>query len=59
VTVPQASALAFPKEVHPVEVIKADVAHTTMPAPLHANGPGGNGAAKASTPTSTANVWAP
>ncbi len=60
VTVPQASAIAFPKEVHPVEVIKAGVAHTTIPAPLSTNGSGnGNGAAKAATPTSTANVWAP
>jgi homogentisate 1,2-dioxygenase len=59
VTVPQASAIAFPKEVHPVEVIKAGVAHTTIPAPLNGNGSASNGAAKAATPTSTANVWAP
>lgn len=60
VTVPQASAIAFPKEVNPVEVIKAGVSHTTMPAPKSTNGSSaGNAAANGATPTSTANVWAP
>lgn len=57
VTVPPASAAAFPKEVHPVEVIKAETATTLIPAP------GTNGQHGTSTPrptgTSTANVWAP
>jgi len=59
-TVPAASAAAFPKEVHPVAVIKADVAQTVIPAPGtnasangHANGASGKSAA------GTANVWAP
>lgn len=56
VTVPPASAAAFPKEVNPVAVIKADVAQTTIPAP----GTNGNGnGVKAPAGTSTANVWAP
>jgi homogentisate 1,2-dioxygenase len=56
VTVPPASAAAFPNEVHPVSVIKADVSQTVIPAP----GTGGNG--HGTTPvggTGTANVWAP
>jgi homogentisate 1,2-dioxygenase len=60
-TVPPASAAAFPKEVHPVHVIKADVNSTIIPAP-GVNGNGGpNGAANGVTMpgTSTANVWAP
>ena len=59
-TVPAASAAAFPKEVQPVAVIKADVSQSVIPAPGTngaANGNGGNGAAK--TGTGTANVWAP
>ncbi|MDX2148195.1 MAG: homogentisate 1,2-dioxygenase [Planctomycetota bacterium] len=62
VTIPPASAAAFPREVHPVSVIKADVAQTVIPAP----GTGGvNGAANGvagttgGAKTSTANVWAP
>jgi len=57
VTVPPASAAAFPREVGPVDVIKAEVAQTIVAAPIAANG--GNGAAKPTTGTSTANVWAP
>ncbi|MFN9975430.1 MAG: hypothetical protein ACK58T_36620, partial [Phycisphaerae bacterium] len=57
VTVPPASAAAFPKEVNPVAVIKADVASSVIPAPVT------NGTAKANgvspVKTSTANVWAP
>lgn len=53
-TVPPASAAAFPNEVHPVDVIKADVAQTVVPAPgAHTNG-------NSVPPTGkTANVWAP
>ncbi len=60
VTVPAASAAAFPKEVNPVAVIKADVAQTVIPAPSSngANGASGN-AAGGVAKTSTANVWAP
>lgn len=64
VTVPPASAAAFPKEVHPVEVIKAETATTLIPAPgTNGGGTGGSpvagrGAA-GTTGTSTANVWAP
>ncbi len=57
VTVPPSSAAAFPKEVNPVAVIKADVASSVIPAPVT------NGTAKANgvspVKTSTANVWAP
>jgi homogentisate 1,2-dioxygenase len=57
VTVPPSSAAAFPKEVNPVAVIKADVASSVIPAPV-ANGTAtANGVAPAKT--STANVWAP
>lgn len=58
-TVPPVHAAAFPHEVHPVDVIKADVAQTVLPAP------GGNGASNGSgngipaVKTTTANVWAP
>jgi homogentisate 1,2-dioxygenase len=55
VTVPQASAAAFPREVGPVDVIKADVSQVVLPAP--ANGKAGTGAQ--ATPSATANVWAP
>jgi len=57
VTVPAASAAAFPREVHPVDVIKAEVSQTIVPAPTTTNGSGP--APKQPTPTSTANVWAP
>jgi len=57
VTIPPASAAAFPREVHPVDVIKADVSQTIVPAPSTTNGSGP--APKQPTPTSTANVWAP
>jgi len=57
VTVPPASAAAFPREVHPVSVIKADPTGAILPAPA-TNG-SCNGAVKPATPTSTANVWAP
>lgn len=56
-TVPPVHAAAFPREVHPVEVIKADVGQTVLPAP------GGNGKANGNgvpaVKTTTANVWAP
>ncbi len=60
VTVPPASAAAFPREVHPVAVIKADVAQTTIPAP-GTNGGGGMGGTGVPPvqKTATANVWAP
>ncbi len=54
-TVPPASAAAFPRDVDPVPVIKADVASIVQPAPHTTNG---NGKA-AGTPGDTANVWAP
>jgi homogentisate 1,2-dioxygenase len=57
VTVPSASAAAFPREVHPVAVIKAQVASSVIPAP------GTNGVASGAKPAAqgsgTANVWAP
>lgn len=57
VTVPPASAAAFPAEVHPVDLIKAENAETRIPAP---GTNGSNGAAKTTpTGTVTANVWAP
>jgi len=56
-TVPAASAAAFPKEVHPVAVIKADVAQSVMPAPGTNGTANGNGAVKSTA--GTANVWAP
>lgn len=58
VTVPQASAIAFPREVNPVPVLHAEVSTRLIPAP----GANGNGAAKGATPSragDTANVWAP
>lgn len=55
VTVPPVHASAFPKEVHPVSVIKAEPADTRLPAPV--NGKGASGLP--SVPTQTANVWAP
>ena len=60
VTVPPASAAAFPKEVLPVAVIKADAADTRMPAPGTVVGGNGNGANGGPTmKTVTANVWGP
>lgn len=60
-TVPPASAAAFPKEVHPVHVIKADVNSTVIPAPGVPGNGGANGAPNgaAKSGTSTANVWGP
>jgi homogentisate 1,2-dioxygenase len=59
-TVPPASAAAFPAEVHPVEVIKAGVAQSILPAPSGTAGNGnGNGAPVPAVKTTTANVWAP
>ncbi|HEX8876477.1 MAG TPA: hypothetical protein VF777_06995 [Phycisphaerales bacterium] len=57
VTVPPSSAAAFPKEVNPVAVIKADVASSVIPAPVTNGTAKANGAAPVKT--STANVWAP
>lgn len=59
-TVPPIHAAAFPRETHPVDVIKAEVSQTVLPAP-GGNGKG-NGQTGGSTPavkTTTANVWAP
>ena len=56
VTVPPASAAAFPREVQPVAVIKAGVADVRLPAPTP---PSGNGNAAAGVKTTTANVWGP
>ncbi|MBL8999545.1 MAG: homogentisate 1,2-dioxygenase [Phycisphaerae bacterium] len=56
VTIPPSSAAAFPREVHPVPVIKAEPAQVVIPAP-GANGQ--NGSTPKATGTSTANVWAP
>jgi homogentisate 1,2-dioxygenase len=55
VTVPPASAAAFPKEVHPVAVIKADASDTRLPAPVAH----GNGNSAGAMKTVTANVWGP
>lgn len=55
-TVPPVSAANFPNEVHPVDVIRADVAQTILPAPGRN---GANGSHAAAAPTGTANVWAP
>ena len=57
VTVPPSSAAAFPKEVNPVAVIKADVASSVIPAPVTNGTAQANGVTPAKT--STANVWAP
>ena len=57
VTVPAMHAAAFPAEVHPVDLIKADNAETRIAAP---GSNGSNGAAKgAPIGTVTTNVWAP
>lgn len=56
VTVPPASAAAFPREVQPVAVIKAGVADTRLPAPSNGSG---NGNAAGVMKTTTANVWGP
>ncbi len=61
-TVPAASAAAFPKEVHAVELIKAGVAQSILPAPGGVGGANGTGQPGADAPaakTTTANVWAP
>lgn len=54
-TIPPVHASAFPRELKPVDVIKAEVSQTVMPAPRS------NGAAASTTETKTtsANVWAP
>ncbi|MBX3375657.1 MAG: homogentisate 1,2-dioxygenase [Phycisphaeraceae bacterium] len=54
VTVPPIHAAAFPKETHPVEVIKSDPTGQVLPAPVN-----GSGNSAASVKTVTANVWAP
>ncbi len=68
VTIPPMHAQAFPRETRPVDVIKADVAQTTMPAPgtnggngQGASSPGGTGVppVQGAGKASTANVWAP
>jgi homogentisate 1,2-dioxygenase len=61
VTIPPASAAAFPREVRPVDVIKAEVAQTLIPAPGGGNGstPSGTQPAPGQARTSTANVWGP
>jgi len=58
VTVPSMHAAAFPRDVHPVDVIKADVASTILHAP---GSPNSNGSSKGPSlqPGTTANVWAP
>ncbi|MDX2130989.1 MAG: homogentisate 1,2-dioxygenase domain-containing protein [Planctomycetota bacterium] len=56
VTVPAVHAAAFPREVAPVAVIKAEVGTTVIPAPV---GDGGKGAGTPAVPMRTANVWAP
>jgi homogentisate 1,2-dioxygenase len=56
VTVPPVHATAFPREVGPVEVIKAEPGTTVLPAPIAPKG-SGNGAP--TVPMRTANVWAP
>ena len=55
VTVPQASAAAFPREVNQVPVIQADVSTRIIPAP---GATGSDGGAKHAQ-GGTANVWAP
>lgn len=54
VTVPPIHAAAFPKETHPVEVIKSDPTGQVLPAPVN-----GSGNSAAAVKTVTANVWAP
>lgn len=56
VTVPPASAAAFPREVQPVAVIKAGVADTRLPAPSSGNG---SAPAAGGVKSTTANVWGP
>jgi homogentisate 1,2-dioxygenase len=58
VTVPPASAAAFPKEVGPVAVIRADVAQTVTPAP-GANGKDAASGNGTGPKTVSANVWGP
>jgi homogentisate 1,2-dioxygenase len=55
-TVPPVHAAAFPREVHPVDVIRAAVPQVIIPAP---GTNGTNGAAQPGAGVSTANVWAP
>jgi hypothetical protein len=57
VTVAPVHAAAFPKEVHPVGIIKADNADSRMPAP--GTTVGGNGNGSHPMKMSTANVWGP
>ncbi len=52
---PPASAAAFPRELKPVDVIKAEVSQTVMPAPRS----NGSAASTTETKTTSANVWAP
>lgn len=58
-TVPPVSAANFPKEVHPVDVIRADVAQTILPAPGRNGSNGSHGSHAAASPSGSANVWAP
>jgi homogentisate 1,2-dioxygenase len=58
VTVPAASANAFPREVKPVDVIQASVPQRIIPAPA-ANGNGAASVADKPNTPGTANVWAP
>ncbi|MCC6970287.1 MAG: homogentisate 1,2-dioxygenase [Phycisphaerales bacterium] len=52
---PPASAAAFPRELKPVDVIKAEVSQTVMPAPRSS----ASAASTTETKTTSANVWAP
>jgi hypothetical protein len=56
VTVPPSSAAAFPREVGPVEVIRAEPASQVLPAPVST---AQNGQHAAPPGTVSANVWAP
>lgn len=58
-TVPPVSAANFPNEVHPVDVIRADVAQTILPAPGRNGSNGSHGSHPAASPSGSANVWAP
>lgn len=57
-TVPPMHAAAFPREVHPVDLIKAENAEVRIPAPT-TNGAAGSPAKGTPSGAATANVWAP
>ncbi|MCK6475893.1 MAG: homogentisate 1,2-dioxygenase [Phycisphaerales bacterium] len=59
VTVPPIHAAAFPHEVAPGPVIKADAAGTLIPMPGTNGANGQSGVQPGTTRTSTSNVWAP